>query len=303
MKFSINNEFGNIKKVVLGIGNDSGGVPKINEVYDPHSKKNVLEKNYPNENDIISNLNDFKNILLNHKVNVIEPFNICSTNQVFTRDIGFVISDYFFISNVIKDRSKEFEGISHILSSFNNDNIISLPSNTSIEGGDVIVYDDYIFVGVSSDEDFNSKKVARTNLKSVNFLKSFFPNKKILCFELIKSDDLIEKNCLHLDCCFQPLGLGHVLVCFDAFKNNGDIEIVKNLFGKKYLIELSKEEMWDLNSNIFSISKNIIVSTTKFTRVNKLLFSLGYTVEEVNFSSVAKMGGLLRCSTLPLIRL
>ena len=303
MKFSINNEFGNLKKVVLGLGNDSGGVPKINEVYDPHSKKNVLEKNYPNENDIISNLNDFKNILLNHKVNVIEPFNICSTNQVFTRDIGFVISDYFFISNVIKDRSKEFEGISHILSSFNNDNIISLPSNASIEGGDVIVHDDYIFIGVSSEEDFNSKKVARTNLKAVNFLKSFFPNKKILCFELIKSDDLIEKNCLHLDCCFQPLGLGHVLVCFDAFKNNGDIEIVKNLFGKKYLIELSKEEMWDLNSNIFSISKNIIVSTTKFTRVNKLLFSLGYTVEEVNFSSVAKMGGLLRCSTLPLIRL
>ena len=303
MKFSINNEFGNLKKVVLGLGNDSGGVPKINEVYDPHSKKNVLEKNYPNENDIISNLNDFKNILLNHKVNVIVPFNICSTNQVFTRDIGFVISDYFFISNVIKDRSKEFEGISHILSSFNNDNIISLPSNTSIEGGDVIVHDDYIFIGVSSEEDFNSKKVARTNLKAVNFLKSFFPNKKILCFELIKSDDLIEKNCLHLDCCFQPLGLGHVLVCFDAFKNNGDIEIVKNLFGKKYLIELSKEEMWDLNSNIFSISKSIIVSTTKFTRVNKLLFSLGYTVEEVNFSSVAKMGGLLRCSTLPLIRL
>ena len=303
MKFSINNEFGNLKKVVLGLGNDLGGVPKINEVYDPHSKKNVLEKNYPNENDIISNLNDFKNILLNHKVNVIEPFNICSTNQVFTRDIGFVISDYFFISNVIKDRSKEFEGISHILSSFNNDNIISLPSNTSIEGGDVIVHDDYIFIGVSSEEDFNSKKVARTNLKAANFLKSFFPNKKILCFELIKSDDLIEKNCLHLDCCFQPLGLGHVLVCFDAFKNNGDIEIVKNLFGKKYLIELSKEEMWDLNSNIFSISKNIIVSTTKFTRINKLLFSLGYTVEEVNFSSVAKMGGLLRCSTLPLIRL
>ena len=303
MKFSINNEFGDLKKVVLGIGIDSGGFPKINEVYDPHSKKNILEKNYPNENDIISNLNDFKNILLNHKVNVIEPFNIYSTNQVFTRDIGFVISDYFFISNVIKDRSKEFEGISHIFSSFNNDNIISLPSNTSIEGGDVIVHDDYIFVGVSSEEDFNTKKVARTNLKAVDFLKSFFPNKKILCFELIKSDDLIEKNCLHLDCCFQPLGLGHVLVCFDAFKNNGDIEIVKNLFGKKYLIELSKEEMWDLNSNIFSITKNIIVSTTKFTRVNKLLYSLGYTVEEVNFSSVAKMGGLLRCSTLPLIRL
>ena len=41
MKFSINNEFGNLKKVVLGLGNDSGGVPKINEVYDPHSNEEV----------------------------------------------------------------------------------------------------------------------------------------------------------------------------------------------------------------------------------------------------------------------
>ena len=38
----------------------------------------------------------------------------------------------------------------------------------------MIVHDDYIFIGVSSEEDFNSKKVARTNLKAVNFLKSFF---------------------------------------------------------------------------------------------------------------------------------
>ena len=104
MKFSINNEFGNLKKVVLGLGNDSGGVPKINEVYDPHSKKNVLEKNYPNENDIISNLNDFKNILLNHKVNVIEPFNICSANQVFTGvnkllfRLGFTVEEVIFSS-------------------------------------------------------------------------------------------------------------------------------------------------------------------------------------------------------------
>ena len=76
---------------------------------------------------------------------------------------------------------------------------------------------------------------------------------------------------MHLDCCFQPLGLGHVLVCFDAFKNNGDIEIVKNLFGKKYLIELSKEEMWDLNSNIFSISKNIMISTKFLELINYYL--------------------------------
>ena len=50
----------------------------------------------------------------------------------YSLEILVLLLVIIFISNVIKDRSKEFEGISHILSSFNNDNIISLPSNTSI---------------------------------------------------------------------------------------------------------------------------------------------------------------------------
>jgi N-dimethylarginine dimethylaminohydrolase len=57
-----------------------------------------------------------------------------------------------------------------------------------------------------------------------------------------------------------------------------------------------------MNSNIFSISEEVIVSEKNFTRLNKWLRQQGFTVEEVSYSEIAKQEGLLRCSTMPLIR-
>ena len=57
-----------------------------------------------------------------------------------------------------------------------------------------------------------------------------------------------------------------------------------------------------MNSNIFSISKNVIVSEKGFTRLNNELRKKGFIVEEIQYSEIAKMEGLLRCSTMPLIR-
>ena len=39
-----------------------------------------------------------------------------------------------------------------------------------------------------------------------------------------------------------------------------------------------------------------------FTRVNNILKNRGFIVEEINFSKISKLGGLFRCSTLPLKR-
>ena len=60
--------------------------------------------------------------------------------------------------------------------------------------------------------------------------------------------------------------------------------------------------MSKLYSNFFSIEKNIVISDKRFHRLNKWLSSVGVKVEKVNYSEVSKLGGLFRCSTLPLIR-
>ena len=60
--------------------------------------------------------------------------------------------------------------------------------------------------------------------------------------------------------------------------------------------------MSNLNSNLFSISSNVIVSDVSFSYVNSKLESSGFIVEKIDYSEISKMGGLFRCSTMPLIR-
>ena len=60
--------------------------------------------------------------------------------------------------------------------------------------------------------------------------------------------------------------------------------------------------MYQMNSNIFSIDTHVVVSEQNFTRLNNWLRENGFVVEEVPYSEIAKQEGLLRCSTLPLIR-
>ena len=87
-----------------------------------------------------------------------------------------------------------------------------------------------------------------------------------------------------------------------GFKHSADVEFLVNYFGAKNIIEVSQEEMYNMNSNVFSISEEVIISEEGFTRLNTELRRRGFTVEEVPYAEIAKMEGLLRCSTMPLIR-
>jgi N-dimethylarginine dimethylaminohydrolase len=74
------------------------------------------------------------------------------------------------------------------------------------------------------------------------------------------------------------------------------------IFGKENLFHITRDEMYHMNSNVFSIAPDVIVSEKNFTRLNTWLKDKGFTVEEIPYAEIAKQEGLLRCSTLPLIR-
>ena len=120
--------------------------------------------------------------------------------------------------------------------------------------------------------------------------------------ELKKSDDNARENALHLDCCFQPIGKNMAILYKAGFKNEADVDFLINYFGKENIIEVSKEEMYNMNSNVFSISDKVIISEKEFLRLNTELRNRGFIVEEVSYAEIAKMSGLFRCSTMPLIR-
>jgi len=298
----INNEFGALSDVILGVAYSFGGTPKIDECYDPKSRENVLNGTFPNEKNLIAELNSFLKILKKYNVNVIRPETIENYNQIFTRDIAFVIDDKIVVSGIIDERKKEIDGIEKVFSKIFSDKIITLSNDARIEGGDVILDGENIYIGYSKENDFNKYKVARTNEKAINEIKLLFPNKNIFSFELNKSDFSARDNALHLDCCFQPIGKNKAIIYEGGFKNYDDVLLITEKFGDDNLIRISREEMYNMNSNIFSISENVIVSENGFKRLNRLLSEQGFIVEEIKFSEIAKMEGLLRCTTLPLQR-
>ena len=163
-------------------------------------------------------------------------------------------------------------------------------------------WNDYIFVGTYSGKDYPQLITARTNMEAVIEIQKLFPNKIVKSFELRKSNTNARENALHLDCCFQPIGKNKAIIHKNGFLIESDYNWLVNFFGKENIFEITKDEMYEMNSNIFSISEDVIISEQNFTRLNAWLRQQGFTVEEVPYAEISKQEGLLRCTTMPLVR-
>ncbi len=303
MKLHIHNETGKLRSVVLGLPDSMGEPHTLEDSYDAKSYHSLQNDIYPTEKDIVSEMTEFERILKKHDVEVFRPSLIRNYNQVFARDVAFVIEDHMIISNIIQDRYDEQDAYRKIFARVGWKNIINLPESAHIEGGDVIVWNNYIFVGTCFSEDYRNFKTARTNEYAIEILKEYFPKKRIIDLELKKNDTDPFQGILHLDCTFNPVGKDKCIIYKDGFVSEDDYDLVVQIFGEDNCFHVTKQEMFEMNPNIFSISPEIVVSDSSFTRMNKhLRENWGMTVEEIPYREISKMGGLLRCSTLPLVR-
>ncbi len=301
LHLNINDEISLLKTVVLGTAVSPGPVPRPEEAYDPKSLEHILAGTYPKEEDMVAEMDAFAAVFEKYGVQVFRPEVIKDCNQIFSRDIAFVIEDRLFKANILPDRENEFEAIRLILDRISPDKIIYPPEDVHVEGGDVMPWNDYIFVGTYTAENYSHHITARTNKNAVVYLSEQFPHKKIKSFELRKSIDARE-NALHLDCCFQPLGKGKAILHKNGFLIEEEYQWLVRFFGKDNIFEISAGEMYHMYSNVFSISPDVVVSERHFDRLNTWLRGQGFTVEEVPYAEISKQEGLLRCSTLPLIR-
>lgn len=287
--------------MVLGTAKSPGPIPKPEEAYDPKSLEHILAGTYPKEEDMIREMEAFSKVLKKYDVAVFRPEVLEDCNQIFSRDIAFVIEDKLIISNILPDREKEVDAILHVLDKIEEDHILHPPEKVHVEGGDVMPWNDYIFVGTYTGADYADHITARTNVHAVEYLREQFPKKKVLSFELRKSKNAKE-NALHLDCCFQPLGKGKAIIHKNGFLVEKEYQWLVDFFGKENVFEITADEMYHMFSNVFSITPEVVVSEKSFTRLNSWLRVQGFTVEEIPYAEISKQEGLLRCSTLPLIR-
>jgi N-dimethylarginine dimethylaminohydrolase len=298
----VTNESSRLRAVVLGSALSNGPTPTAEEAYDPKSLEHILAGTYPTEADMITEMEAFNQVFQKYDVTVYRPEMIENYNQIFTRDIGFVIEDTFIKANILPDRERELDAIQYIIDQINPQKVVRPPENVHIEGGDVILWNDYIFIGTYKGGDYKDYITARTNMDGVNYIRQLFPNKIVKEFDLVKSKIEARDNALHLDCCFQPVGINKGIIYKSGFREEADYMYLVKLFGKENLFHITRDEMYEMNSNVFSIAPDVVVSEKSFTRLNCWLRDNGFTVEEISYGEIAKQEGLLRCSTLPLIR-
>ncbi|MBY8962259.1 amidinotransferase [Flavobacterium sp. D11R37] len=302
LQLNVKNETSRLRAVILGTAVSNGPTPEPHEAYDPKSLEHILKGTYPTEENMVKEMEALNDVFLKYDVQVFRPEIIENYNQIFSRDIGFVIDDYFIKANILPDRERELDAIQYVIDRIEPAKVVRPPEEVHIEGGDVMLWDDHIFIGTYKGSDYKDYITARTNMHGVNFIKEMFPNKIVKEFDLVKSRIEPRDNALHLDCCFQPVGKDKGVIYKSGFREEADYLYLVNLFGKENLFHIEREEMYHMTSNFFSIDTDVVVIEKNFTRLKNWLLEKGFTVEEVPYAEISKQEGLLRCSTLPLIR-
>ncbi len=288
---NIVNEYDRLTHVVVGTARgyhrDATQVEVVNET----QKDTFAAGAYPTEETLMPEFNAFKSVLAENNVLVYEPKLAPETvqDQTCPRDIGFVIGDVMVIAAMHDhSRKEEFAGISHLLELWQA-SVLQAPEGVFLEGGDVVIDQGCIFVGIGQ----------RSDRGGFEFLKSHFGDK----FNVVPMpcrSVLDGENVLHLDCTFQPLGLGHALI----YKEGLEV-IPAEITGRYSLIPVDRFEADALATNILSIRPDTLIarSAPECARVNAELRKSGYQVIEVKFDLVPSTGGSFRCATLPVRRI
>ncbi len=211
---------------------------------------------------------------------ILLPYHKKYPEQVFTRDIGFTLGQTIFVAKMATDVR---EGEENVLKQWLEDEEISYYNlaEERIEGGDVVIDRDTIYVGLSNRTDQKAAEQLQRLLNQFNVIPIPFKEKY-----------------LHLDCVFNVVSSEVALIYPNALTKKSI-----DLFASRYdLIEVSEEEQFQLGTNVFSLGNKRVLSLPVNKNVNKQLRTRGFQVIEVDITEIIKSGGSFRCCTLPILR-
>jgi len=207
-----------------------------------------------------------------------------SLTQHYTRDIGFAIDDTFFCARPRRrQRQREIEGLRNILPRFSR--LVHLERGT-IEGGDVMVDEQYVMVGLGEE----------TSPEGLDCLRSSF--KELQIDREIITLEFAHRGIIHLDTRFNLLSKGMGLIHPKSFKP-ASLRWLENHFD---LIEATDRETANVEINTFSLSPRKVVMSERSHRLASLLESKGLEPILIDFSEVTRLPGSFRCTTLPIAR-
>ena len=207
-----------------------------------------------------------------------------SYGQHYTRDIGFVVDDVFVVSRLnSRRRQGEFAGVRHLVERL--ERVVYLDAGT-IEGGDVMLHDGLVLVGLSEETSPAGVDALRYQLGRLG------SDRKVRPIEFARG------GIVHLDDHFNIVAPAVALVhpaVFDAAQ--------MRWFGAHFdLIPVSTEEAAAVEVNALALAPGVVVVAERSERIAAELDARGMEVIPVDYSEVTRIPGAFRCSTLPLAR-
>jgi hypothetical protein len=68
LELNVHNETSRLRAVVLGLANNNGPTPTVEEAYDPKSLEHIIAGTYPIEKDMIDEMEAFSAVLKKYNV-------------------------------------------------------------------------------------------------------------------------------------------------------------------------------------------------------------------------------------------
>lgn len=207
-----------------------------------------------------------------------------SLTQHYTRDIGFAIDDTFFCANPRRrQRQQERAGLRNLLPRFSR--VAHLESG-SIEGGDVLVDEQHVIIGLGEE----------TNPEGIHCLKRKL--KELRLDREIVTVEFSHRGIIHLDTKFNLASKGIGLIHPKSFTPRS----LKWLEKQYDLIEVSDDEAANVEINAFALSPQKVILRERSHRLASILETKGIQPVLIDYSEVTKLPGSFRCTTLPIER-
>ena len=317
----VKSEFAPLKRVVLAQSEfsfpEKGGLEEADFLTQEnralYSKKNIQGKSFKEafpKRQIAWEIEreNLKKMLEKYEVDVERP-RLLTTDEkevgkthgysnFFVRDPFFTVGPFLIEGSLkLAHRRNEVLPVRELLISESNKNsclYLSIPKpGTSniheqlgpfLEGGDILILNDTIFVGNSG---------LASNSKGINWLSNLVSNFGYQVVEIA-----LHPSILHLDCAMSLVRDGLMIVCEEAL-----LEGIPEQFKNWDKIFVTLADASRLATNGLSINEEVYITDPEFKFIGNELEKRGITVEYIDFKISRSFGGSFRCTTQPLLRI
>lgn len=224
-------------------------------------------------------------VFRDHGVEVLFLDNVSGIGtQHYTRDIAFCIDEVFFVARMgTRYRTPEQDALSSLLPRLSK--VVHFERGR-IEGGDVMLYDDKVLVGLGEATDMEGVDELRRKLAELGNLRE------------VVAIPFTHRGVIHLDTKFNIVGKNVALFSRRSFQP----EMIRWLEKHFDLVEATAKETRNIEINTLAIGGGRVIMQEKSERLAKLLQSKGLTPIMVDYSEVIHLPGSFRCTTLPIER-